>query len=490
VTIAPTLGVTKIFFTHRSKLQTSTYITLKAQATQFLGKQAKSEQFLVWTVNKAISQYVATNFAVYFFHQFINTSGDTKMTHTTITAKNLKHPNLKKIIGTSVLALGLAVGAANIIPMFVQASDHDDGEVDTKGRNLNLTDLYVFREQDQNPGANADDLVLVMNTNPRSLARQQYYFSSNALYEFKVTRVADKNATPTGQEDVTLRFQFGQPNDRGEQEFKLTAIANGRRVGADEGRTTPLSAGNNSALNELNIGNSKVSVFAGLREDPFFFDVEQFFRVRAGALGIGPAVGFRPVNQALDFAKGYNVNTIVVRIPRSLLQGHTKATTFDVWETISVKNPRNGKFQQVERLGRPGINEGLIVTNDFLNAFNSIPPTADLSDAAAPVGAEAKKTLIALGNDDARANALLGAFLPDVMRIDTTQESGYGKALNTKGSPITGRLLKDDVIDTTLSVLTNDPKATDNVSYEGTPGNPSQGHQPLEPQFPYLAPAN
>ncbi|MBO3457977.1 DUF4331 domain-containing protein [Aetokthonos hydrillicola Thurmond2011] len=414
------------------------------------------------------------------------------MIHTTTNPKKSLHSlifrklSLKKIIGVSVLALGLTIGTASIIPIFVQASDHDDGEVDTKGRNLNLTDLYVFREQDQNPSASADDLIFVMNTNPRSLARQQYYFSTNALYEFKISRAANQEATPTGAEDVILRFQFGQPNDKGEQEFKLTAIADGKKIDVAKGQTTPLSA-NQPTINNLSLNGTPVSIFAGLREDPFFFDVEQFFRVRAGALGIGPAVGFRPDNQAIDFAKGYNVNTIVVRVPRSLLQGHTKTTTFDVWETISVKNPRNGNFQQVERLARPAVNEGLVVTNDFLNAFNSIPPTADLSDGAAPVVAEAKKTLIALGNDDKRANALLGAFLPDVMRIDTTQPSGYGKALNTKGSPITGRLLKDDVIDTTLSVLTNGAIAGDNVSYEGTPGNPSQGHKPLEPQFPYLA---
>lgn len=412
------------------------------------------------------------------------------MTHTTANSKKSSQRwSLKKIIGTSVLALGLAVTTVSIIPIFVQASDHDDGEVDTKGRNLNLTDLYVFREKDQNPSANEEDLIFVMNTNPRSLARQQYYFSSNARYEFNISRVANNDKTPTGKEDITLRFKFSKPNSNGQQQFKLIAIANGKRIGIDRGTTTPLSAGNLN-VNELNIGNSRVSVFAGLREDPFFFDVEQFFRVRAGALGIGPTVGFRPPEQALDFAKGYNVNTIVVRVPRSLLQGHTKATTFDVWETISVRNPRTRQFQQVERLARPGINEGLVVTNDFLNAFNSIPPTADLSPAAAPVGAEAKRTLIALGNSDERANALLRAFLPDVMRIDTNQESGYGKALNKKGSPITGRLLKDDVIDTTLSVLTNGAVTTDNVSYEGTPGNPSQGHQPLEEQFPYLAPAN
>ncbi|WP_200817679.1 DUF4331 family protein, partial [Calothrix rhizosoleniae] len=284
---------------------------------------------------------------------------------TTIAAKkslhrlSLKNLNWKKLMGASVIALSLTVGIATFIPMFVQASDHDDGEVDTKGRNLNLTDLYVFREKDQNPSANGDDLIFVMNTNPRSVARQQYYFSSNARYEFKISRVVNKDATPTGKEDVTLRFKFSRPNSRGEQKFRLIAIANGRRIGSDIGTTTPLSASENPTLNELHLGKSKVSVFAGLREDPFFFDVEQYFRVRAGALGIGPQVGFRSPDKALDFATGYNVNTVTVRVPRSLLQGHTKATTFDVWQTISVRDPRTRRFKQVERLARPAINEGL-----------------------------------------------------------------------------------------------------------------------------------
>ncbi|MCY7406669.1 MAG: DUF4331 domain-containing protein [Alkalinema sp. CAN_BIN05] len=373
------------------------------------------------------------------------------------------------------------------VPKNVVASDHDDGETSTKGRNVNLTDLYVFREKDQNAGAKDDDLVFVMNTNPRSVARQQYYFSNNAQYEFHVSRVANKDDIPTGKEDITLRFEFSKPEGNAQQTFRLTAEANGRKIGSERGTTTPLSKDPKSApkVNDLKIGNSKISVFAGLREDPFFFDVEQFFRVRAGAAGIGPKVGFRPANEAIDFAKGYNVNAIVVRVPRSFLQGKSKANVFDVWETISTRDPRTGRYNQVERLGRPAINEGLIVTNAFLNAFNSIPPRKDLSDAAAPVRAEAKNTLLALGNSSERADTLLAAFLPDVMRIDTTIPSGYLNALNGKGSPIAGRMLLDDTIDQTLSVLTNGAVKSDNVSYNGS--GPSQGHQPLVPQFPYLA---
>jgi hypothetical protein len=394
--------------------------------------------------------------------------------------------NLKYLLSLGALALVFTTIASSA-PRRVVASDHDDGETGTKGRNVNLTDLYVFREKDQNPAAKDGDLILVMNTNPRSVARQQYYFNTNARYEFHISRVENKDAAPTTKDDRVLTFEFSKPNGSNQQEFTLTSRSGNRQVGkVSGGKTTALAANpaTDPIVNNLNLEGSQIQVFAGLREDPFFFDVEQFFRVRAGAAGIGPAVGFRPASTAIDFAKGYNVNTIVVRIPQSYLRG---VKTLDVWETISVKDPRTGKYNQVERLGRPGVNEGLIITNDFLNAFNSIPPSLDLSDAAAPVRAEAKASLLALGNSPARADALLGALVPDVMRIDTTIPSGYVSAVNAKGAPIGGRLLLDDTIDQTLSLLTNGGITSDNASYNGPGGNPAQGHQPLVSQFPYLA---
>lgn len=399
----------------------------------------------------------------------------------------------KKALYAAGLGLGLAatVGAGAV---FVNASDHDDGESEIKGRNLNLTDLYVFRESDQNPAASSDDLVLIMNTNPRSVAGQQYYFSTRAKYKFNISRVGNNDATPTGLSDVVLEFEFGAPKSNNQQDYKLTVIKDGKRD-VVRGQTTALNE--TPILNSNTVDGSPVKVFAGLREDPFFFDVEQFFRVRAGALGKGPAVGFRDPATAVDFTTGYNVNAIAVQLPIALLQGSSSATTFDVWMTVTL--PGSKKFNQVERLARPAVNEGLVVTNDFLNTLNSVDPAFEAAvlagqepaaSAAAPIVAEAKQTLLALGNSDARANALLGAFLPDVMRIDTTGPSGYANALNASGSPIRGRLLLDDVIDITLSVLSNGAITSDGVSYQGTPGNQAQGHDPLEPAFPYLAPAN
>ncbi|TAG00316.1 MAG: DUF4331 domain-containing protein, partial [Oscillatoriales cyanobacterium] len=353
---------------------------------------------------------------------------------------------------------------------------HDDGEVDIKGRAVNLTDLYVYREKDQNSGAADGDLVFTMNTNPRSVARYQYYFSTTALYQFHITQVGDVNSTPTGRADIILRFAFSPPNNQGMQAMAVTVVRGGSQTTTKTTvkggfiATTPLNS--NAVLNTVPVGGSNLTVFAGLREDPFFFDVEQYFRVRAGALGTG-----------------YNVNTITVRVPKAFLQAGTGANTFDVWSTVSVRDGVGG-FKQFERLARPAINEGLVLTPQLMEAFNTISPRLDLSAAAAPVRQEAVATLNAVdlldGKDNVDANAIAKAFLPDVMRIDTTRPSGYGSATNSQGSLIGGRLLLDDVIDITLGALVGSPVG-DNVSYNGTPGNPAQGHKPLEPNFPYLA---
>lgn len=404
-------------------------------------------------------------------------------------------------LGLVALAVASAV-ALLVVPGLLVASDHDDGETDVKGRNVNITDVYAFREVDQNASASAQDLILIMNVNPRSVARQQYYFSTNARYEIKIERAANVNAAPTAgglsTPDVALRFTFGAPDPvTRRQAITLTPVLDGVAG-------TSVAAGTTTALNDSPIVTpvgaigSTGTVFAGLRQDPFFFDVEQFFRVRAGALGIGPAEVFR--HPGIDFTWGYNVLSIIVRVPVAYLQHGTTATTLDVWTTVAV--PNGTGFTQVERLAQPAINEGLIVTNDFLNALNSIGPAdeaallapAGCADALSnPVIAEAANTLLAFGNSVPQALAICNAFLPDVMRIDVTGPSGYAAAVNNAGRPVRGRMIMDDAIDTTLSVIVpgkNQELQSDNVNYFAPAPIGVTGHKSLLPTFPYLAEPN
>lgn len=324
----------------------------------------------------------------------------------------------------SVTAIGLT---SSLQPAPLQASDHDDGDIDVRSRALSLTDLYVFREIDQNPAARAGDLVLMLNTNPRSLARQQYYFSSNAQYDIKIARVANVDNAPVPQPDLTLRFTFSPPNKGNRQVVTLTTLdGNGRSTstntttGGSRILTTAITD-TVPRLNTVRARGSNLTVFAGLREDPFFFDVEAYFRVRAAVAGFGPAAGFRSPDTAIDFTKGYNVNTIVVRVPQRLLAGSGNVNTFDVWGTINLRDPRTGRFTQVEQIARPGINELLTTGSQTIyETYNWTQPARFNSSDSTAIRDNITAALKLVGNNDTRANALVRALLPDVMRIDTT----------------------------------------------------------------------
>lgn len=260
---------------------------------------------------------------------------------------------MKLISKWKMFAATLAMGCALLYGSQtapVVASDHDDGETNIKSRNLSLTDLYVFRE-DWHSGNAADsaNLVFVMNTNPRSLPRQHYFFNTEAVYSFHVSPKGNVNDPADGADRLRFDFRFGAPNANNQQSIQMDVVrldASGAFISqatVTDGLTTtapPLLGQPNPTpvTNSFNIDGSSIRLFAGLREDPFFFDVEAFFRVRAGAAGAGPAVGFAPAADAVDFAQGYNVNSVVLAVPIAFLQQGGTETVFDVWESVSIPN--------------------------------------------------------------------------------------------------------------------------------------------------------
>jgi hypothetical protein len=72
------------------------------------------------------------------------------------------------------------------------------------------------------------------------------------------------------------------------------------------------------------VSNDGITVFAGVRDDPFFFDLTQFQAILAGQ-----ASGFR--NPGVDTFAGTNVLAIVVEVPISMLGG----PNLNIWGTTS-----------------------------------------------------------------------------------------------------------------------------------------------------------
>jgi len=248
-----------------------------------------------------------------------------------------------------VLKIGILI-LSQIMGVALLASDHDDGETSTKGRNVNLTDLFVFRK-DWQTGNTADNgkLILIMNFNPRSLPSQQYYAAAQtARYSFHASRVGGSNSnqkSPTGKEDIASRAYHSFSDSNKQQSITLELVKNGQVVAKAtkttanvEIKTTPL--GVSPIVNVVNLGGTSIKVFDGLREDPFFFDVNAFFKTRASLAShaSNPTAADIKLSATTgeDFTKNLNVISLAIEAPISLFQTADLEKTLDFWETIEV----------------------------------------------------------------------------------------------------------------------------------------------------------
>ena len=232
---------------------------------------------------------------------------------------------MKKVLACFAV-LGLAAGA--VAARQAIGSDHQDTpEVELSPR-MDINDVYAF------PGASADRIVLVMTTSspitPAQVAGAS--FDPNLLYQLKIDNDGD------AVEDLVLQFTFEGTGARQQ------VIVRGPVAPADLGvmnRIVDVDPAVTGAVNQtLDAGG--MQVFAGPRDDPFFLDLEQFFRIVpdrkpvSGGLSQLPdtptASAFR--DPAPDYLAGFNTLAFVVELPvADLTAGGT--ARLGIWGTIS-----------------------------------------------------------------------------------------------------------------------------------------------------------
>lgn len=344
----------------------------------------------------------------------------------------------------------VAAGAGKPERVKETAADHRDAPTVIIDPAADINDVYAF----VNP--NNQNVVLAMTVNPFQAPGNPQYFSPEVLYQFKIDNDGDF------KEDLVIQATFDTPT--ADQKFTLVGPVKPKKQGTvnelikvKSGATDVVTGPANATI----VTGSDMKVFAGLIDDPFFFDLVFVERL----VGILPG---GPVTRApgVDYFAGFNVSVIAVEIPASKLKG-TKDSKIHVWATTSRSSStkRSDKsadkdapsFVQIERMGLPAINTVLIRTGDtaaakgaLKDAFNHGEPAGDLKD----FKAEVTKQALLLNNDPAYTDQIVGVLLPDVLTLDVTSTAGF----------LNGRRPQDDVIDAELNVLTHGAVTSDGVN--------------------------
>ena len=192
-----------------------------------------------------------------------------------------------------------------------------------------------------------------------------------------------------------------------------------------------------------------IKVFAGQRDDPFFFDLVGFNNFVAGPFT--PANGLRPAGETpSDTLAGLNVSAIVIELPITALTG---AVTSDTGVIKAWASTTRGGVQ-IDRMAIPAINTALI-PGDQKDAFNAGSPATDEADfrATGQATIEGLRAAVApfLGDEsggplgDLSAADVAGALIPDIVTIDFANAVAFPN----------GRQLQDDVIDAALGIVLN-----------------------------------
>jgi hypothetical protein len=303
---------------------------------------------------------------------------------------------------------------------------------------LDLTDLFAFKSAGD-PGKT----VLIMDSNPTvrppvplpSTVITSRDFHPGAVYRINVDNDGDARA------DVAFTFTFSE-SDNGRQTgtaYYATGVQ-AREPGPAGEVLASIPVSFEATARPLDA--DRVRLFAGVRSEPFFADIE-------GALH-----GFQWTGHD-DFA-GNNVLSIALEVPDDMLGG---GPVIGVWASIGVRS--NGMITQMDRGGNPTINP-FINPDGEKDLYNSRQPADDVANYLGPWSKILEKS--GYSPEEARAAAL--QVLPDILRYDRAKPAAYPN----------GRVLTDDVYSMRFAWL----------SHGKVPPTGLKPHDDLLDEFPYL----
>jgi hypothetical protein len=450
----------------------------------------------------------------------------------------------------SVVAACLALCGTH--PAF--AASHRNGPLLLEDQTANLNDFYIFRSYEQGKSNNLVMSMSVQGFQNPDQGPSYYKFSDSVLYRFNINNQRGLDGNPDIQVDLVFNTQLRSNStflsylgpitsidstgillyqtyvvvvrflDTGVTNYYYTDV-NGHALSVAPPNQGPKS----TPMYEATLGQPSVftlangmRVFAGPRDDAFFFDSGATFDylnfrtpapVLSGTADTGTGAAYP---NAVDGFAGYNISLIAVEMPITMAtaNGSMPTATTDPnahiagWATTlrqivtirpSPSDPLNyGDYVQVDRVGNPLTVEALIPL-PMKDYWNRSFPALD-QQFAQFIGNPFFATGILNGVygvpvPPAPRTDLLGVYVPDITRIDLTipptplaSQSRLGPlGGDNAGWPFGGRRPNDDVVDIGFRALagvlvpgfTNAPPLGDGVN---------ENDVPTQAVFPFHAP--
>jgi hypothetical protein len=440
---------------------------------------------------------------------------------------------MRKYLNGVILILTVLVLLVGPAPSSSSAASHREAPLISLDPTADITDFFMFRSYE----AGRDDrVVLIMDVIPGeepSAGPNYWNFDPNVLYMFSIDNDKDGNAN-----DVSFEIRFknefrGVNKDLGlflsyvalppitaldgpgseglglRQTYTVTMIKNGKKtlLGKDlfvvPSNVGPATMPDYEALAAQGIYDIKndIRVFAGQRDDPFYIDLGAVF----------DTLNLR--SPGTDMLSGFNVHTIALEVPASLLTkdkkgpGDTSQPVLGAYASTSRQSVRvlrndketdnHGDWVQVQRLANPLVNEAIIGTVDK-DRWNALDPNKEKKfidyytnprlDAAleAVFGADASPLL---DLRDVLLTYTPGNYqkLSELLRLDISVapvDLGSQNRLTVLGGDTAGwpngRRPIDDVTDVAIQVIGG-------TNYAGAGDAVDANDKPLPDTFPFLS---
>jgi hypothetical protein len=225
----------------------------------------------------------------------------------------------RRILAFGSLAVGLASMVLAVVTLLpsdeAQAADHLDGSLASGNVLVDINDIYAFRP------TGTDDLCVVMSCHRFTGQPAGVRFDNNGVYELYVDNTGDTTPEAT----VSITFSGTAP-----QQYTVNGLG------------APITGDVSGYGSTIIGGGGGIQIYAGPRDDPFFFDLVGFQQFTTQLYLPDNGLRQNGLNDPpVNFFAGGNVAAIAIQLPIVAVNGvpgNPNMGTIRAWGKTFINN--------------------------------------------------------------------------------------------------------------------------------------------------------